>query len=368
LSSLRKNNIRRGLLIAATGSGKSIFSALHIKEYDKKQKVLFIVHNRTIIQHAIADYRKVLTDCKILELYNHNLTELATADIIFTTPKTALKLIDITKQDYFDLIIIDEAHRSAANQHLDIINYFTPQFLLGMTATPERMDNSDKIFDIFHHQIIYEIRINEALENELIAPFNYFGIGTDLQLNKLVVNRNTEQLVAKIIDDIEKYGYDGDSLHCLIFVNTNSDAMIVAKALNRYYDLQVADVTFDKKESDVAQLLAKFKNGEIKFIVSVDKFNEGIDIPEINLIIFLRSTGSKVVFLQQLGRGLRKIPFKTTRVFDYIGNYQSNYVALEALSGTFSSERRLTTFLTAQNNDISRYIDLQIDKIAIEKI
>jgi len=359
---------KRGLLIAATGSGKTIFSALHIKENPNDQKILFVVHNRTIIKNAISDYKKILPNESIFESRNDIENDILHNRIIFTTQQSVRKILNKVPKDFFDLIIIDEAHRSAANEHKNIIDYFTPKFLLGMSATPERMNDEYSTFEIYHHCIIHELRIDEALEEKYIAPFQYFGISTDLEIKNFSIDES-DAIADKILNDVKEHGFDGDKLRALVFVTVLEDVSKLVNALNKSFTDDIAIAIKNLDENTISEAIKRLEDrkSKIKFLVSVNKFNEGIDIPTVNMIIFLRNTESKTIFLQQLGRGLRKVDSKVTRVLDYIGNYKNNFIGLEALSGRHANREKMTRVMLGEAG-LSRFIDIHLDEITKERI
>lgn len=243
------------------------------------------------------------------------------------------------------MIIIDEAHRVGASSYQNIMDYFKPDFWLGMTASPERTDNYD-VYQAFDHNIAYEIRLQQALEEDLLCPFHYFGI-TDLQIDGETIDEETglkdfnrltsDERVNYVIEQMEYYGYSGDRVKGLIFCSSKKEAMILSEKFNdRGYRTLVLTGKDDqeKREEAIERLVTNKEEDQLDYILTVDIFNEGVDIPEINQVIMLRPTESPIVFVQQLGRGLRKAEGKEyTVILDFIGNYKNNFMIPIALSG-----------------------------------
>ncbi|MDU4619220.1 MAG: DUF3427 domain-containing protein, partial [Staphylococcus epidermidis] len=232
----------------------------------------------------------------------------------------------------------------AASSYQKIFNYFKPNFLLGMTATPERTDELN-IFELFNYNIAYEIRLQEALESNILCPFHYFGVTDYIQnemsqedafnLKYLASNERVEHIIKKT----NYYGYSGDVLKGLIFVSSRGEAYQLANQLSKR---GISSVGLTGKDSIAyrAETIQQLKEGSINYIITVDLFNEGIDIPEINQVVMLRPTKSSIIFIQQLGRGLRKSTNKEfVTVIDFIGNYKTNYMIPIALSGNKSQNK-----------------------------
>lgn len=326
---------RRGLLISATGTGKTYLSAFDVKNANP-QKVLFIAHRKTILQRAKEAFENILRGKRIV-IYGEESIE--GADIIFAMVQTLSKENHLTKfsSDYFDYIVVDEVHHGGAKSYQTLINYFTPKFLLGMTATPERGDNFD-IYKLFDNNIAYEIRLHDALKEELLCPFHYFGI-SDIEIDGELINEKSaikkltaSERVNHILEKSKFYGYSGEKLHGLIFVSRVEEALLLKEKFQERgvrCEALIGDDSDEKREKAIAQL----ENGEIEYIITVDIFNEGVDIPCINQVILLRPTESSIVYIQQLGRGLRKYPDKEyVVVLDFIGNYEKNFLIPVAVS------------------------------------
>ena len=334
LNNLRKYE-RKGLLISATGTGKTYLSAFDVRNANPK-RVLFIAHRKTILQKAKETYENILRDKKIVIYGEEDIDE---ADVVFAMIQTLSKENHMTKfsPDYFDYIVVDEVHHGGAKSYQSVLNYFIPKFLLGMTATPERGDNFD-IYKLFENNIAYEIRLHDALKEELLSPFHYFGI-SDIEIDGELINEKSgikkltaDARVNHIIEKSRFYGYSGDKIHGLIFVSRIDEALLLEEKFQERGVKAIAltgDDSDEKRERSIAQL----ENGEIEYIITVDIFNEGVDIPCVNQVILLRPTESSIVYIQQLGRGLRKYPDKEyVVILDFIGNYEKNFLIPIAVS------------------------------------
>ncbi|HHW69031.1 MAG TPA: DEAD/DEAH box helicase family protein [Tenericutes bacterium] len=367
----------RGLVIAATGTGKTYLSAFDVKN-SKAKKVLFLVHNRLILTSAIKTYKKVFNNRSIIELSSSNIEKVYSSDIVFTTDKTAFTyLIDKLPQAYFDYIIYDEAHKiGLETKYKDLINYFTPNFTLGLTATPERTDNPEYLFKVFQYSIPYEIRLLEAMNNELICPFMYYGLNLDEKLLKADEKFNYEELAKYLRSIIEEKGHYGEKLKCLIFCSNIKEANVLSIELNKIGFKSVAAVSGQTSfnRSQIEECISDLKSnvmGTLEIICTVNKFNEGIDIPDINTIIMLRNTTSSIIYIQQLGRGLRRTedPHKYVAVFDIIGNSKNNYTIAQVLTGnTTVDKRKLYMYANKEFKTVSPFINVEIQKEAMDKI
>lgn len=247
-------------------------------------------------------------------------------------------------RDSFDYILFDEAHHLGAEQELKVFNYFEPKFCLGMTATPERTDDFN-VYKLFNYNIAYEIRLQNALDQDMLCPFHYYGVEDYVYQNELIdgatsLNRLvSDERVDYILQQTDYYGYSGRTLHGLIFCSRKNEAEILAAKLTEK-DYPALAISGAGSISAREKAVKKLQNGEIKYIVTVDVFNEGVDIPCINQIVLLRNTQSSIVFVQQLGRGLRKYKGKDyLTVIDFVGNYDNNYLIPVALTGDKSHNR-----------------------------
>lgn len=297
-------------------------------------------------------------------------------DFIFSTIQTISKAehLGSFKKDHFDYIIIDETHRSGADSYLRLLNYFQRKFLLGMTATPERTDGND-IFKLFDHNIAYEIRLHRAMEEQLLCDFHYYGV-TDLfienkaQEDKAYFNRLiSNERVYRIIEKARFYGCDNGITRGLIFCSRTSEANELSKLFNDQGFKSVA-LTGESSEEERIKAIELLEtdniNEKLDYIFTVDIFNEGIDIPKVNQIIMLRPTDSSIVFIQQLGRGLRKLPSKNyLTIIDFIGNYTNNYLIPIALYGDTSFNKdSLRKLITDGSRSIPGASTINFDEIS----
>ena len=341
LKNIRSKGENKSLIISATGTGKTVLSALDAKQF-KANRLLFVVHRANIARKSLQTFTDIFQGEKSMGLYSGTDRDI-NSDFIFSTVQTITKpdsLVEFDKNT-FDYIIIDESHRSGASSYKNIINYFTPGFLLGMTATPERTDGFD-IFSLFDHNLAYEIRLHKAMEEELICPFHYFGVSdiafegepfnNDLDFNMLVSNER----VSHIIEKSQFYGCDNGEIKSLVFCSKIQEAYELACMFNKlgYRSISLSGQDSEGHREDS---ISKLEDGSLNYIFTVDIFNEGVDIPKVNQIIMLRPTQSAIIFVQQLGRGLRNTSGKEyLTVIDFIGNYQNNFLIPIALYGDYS--------------------------------
>lgn len=341
LRKLRNENESKSLLISATGTGKTYASAFALQDQNPK-KALFLVHREQIAKQALQSYRNVFGDTKTFGLLSGNSKD-TDVDCLFATMQTMSKkeVYSSFASDTFDTIIIDEAHRIGAKSYQEIMDYFNPKFWLGMSASPERTDDFD-VYAAFDHNIAYEIRLQQALEENLLCPFHYFGI-TDFLTNGNETDftdfnyLTSNQRVDYIIEQTNYYGYSGERVKGLMFCSSKKEAAALSERLNlrgyRTIALSGED-SQEKREDAIDRLVSDTRSDYLQYILTVDIFNEGVDIPEINQVVLLRPTQSPIVFVQQLGRGLRKSKDKEyVVILDFIGNYKNNFMIPIALSG-----------------------------------
>lgn len=345
LNKILEKGEKRALLISATGTGKTYASAFALRE-NKPRRALFLVHREQIAKQAIESYKKIFGETKTFGLLSGN-SKGFEADFLFSTMQMMSKedIFKKFKEDEFDIIVIDEAHRIGASSYQKIIQYFKPKLLLGMTASPERTDGYD-VYKEFNYNIACEIRLKQALEENFLCPFHYFGI-TDIEFNGKTIDENTElsdfskltcdERVNYIIKQIEFYGHSGTTTNGLIFCSSKREALALSDKFNDrgYFTVVLTgEDSQEKREEAINRLTSKNIEEKIDYIFTVDIFNEGVDIPEINQVIMLRPTESPIVFVQQLGRGLRKAADKEyVVILDFIGNYKNNFMIPIALSG-----------------------------------
>lgn len=374
LKELRATGAGKGLIISATGTGKTYLSAFDVRNFAPK-KMLFIVHREQILKKAMQDNRKILggheEDFGILSGNSKDIN----AKYLFATIQTVSKdnYLQQFAKDQFDYILIDEVHKAGADSYLKVINYFTPKFLLGMTATPERTD-SFNIYELFDYNIAYEIRLQAALEEDMLCPFHYFGV-LDYEKDGELIDDATElrnlvsyERVHHIIEKINYYGHSGDRVKGLIFCSRKDETYELSTALNRE-GLRTVALTGDSSQEEREDAIRKLQNGELQYILTVDIFNEGIDIPFLNQIVMLRQTQSSIIFIQQLGRGLRKHDSKDyVTIIDFIGNYKNNYLIPIALSGDQSMNKDNVRRRTVNTDYISGVSTINFEEIAKKRI
>lgn len=377
LAKLQQNNKHKALLISATGTGKTYLSAFAVKKANPK-RLLFLAHREQILKQACKTFAKIIPDIQygILSANHKDFHK----PYLFSTINMLSKEENLIQfaPTHFDYIIIDETHQAGASSYLKILNYFQPQFLLGMTATPERTDGFD-IYQLFDHNIAYEIRLNQAMQENLLCPFHYFGI-TDITVDNQEINDNstfndltTDARVTHIINQSQYYGFSGERLRGLIFCSQIEEAQILSQKFNERGFNTIALSGKDSQETRtnaIHKLEQKERSTGLDYIFTVDIMNEGIDIPAINQIIMLRPTKSAIIFVQQLGRGLRKYPQKDyVVILDFIGNYQNNFMIPIALSGDTSYNKdNIRHYVAEGNRFIFGSSTIHFDKIARQKI
>ena len=353
---LYESGENRALLISSTGTGKTYASAFALREMLQKRaketgrnvRALFLVHREQIAKQALRSYKNVFGERYSFGLLSGN-SKNYKSDILFSTMQMMARE-DIMKKfnaNDFDIIIIDEVHRAGADSYQRIMNYFTPRFWIGMTASPDRTDGYD-IYGLFNHNIAYEIRLQQAMEEKLLCPFHYFGI-TDLEVDGHVIDdddlKNVQNFAKLVCDDrvqyimqqIEYYGYSGDRVKGLMFCSSKEEAKTLSVKFNMR-GLRTIVLTGDSSQNEREDAILRLEQNEqenaLDYILTVDIFNEGVDVPAVNQVIMLRPTESPIVFIQQLGRGLRKYAGKEyVVILDFIGNYMNNFMIPIALSG-----------------------------------
>lgn len=340
LKNLRDNNKDKALLISATGTGKTFLSAFDVRRF-KPKRLLFVVHRRNIAEAALRSFKYLIPNVS-MGIFSGNTKE-TDSDFIFSTVQTIHKkeYREMFERDAFDYIIIDEVHRAGAQSYQDIVDYFKPKFLLGMSATPERSDDFD-IYEMFDHNIAYEIRLIQAMEYNLLCPFHYYGI-TDMTIDGIEIDDKSEfniltseLRVDYIIEKINEYGYSGDRVHGLIFCSRKDECEKLSQLFNMrgYKTIALTGDSSEEMRQKAIDSLESNDENSLDYIFTVDIFNEGIDIPKVNQVVMLRPTESAIVFVQQLGRGLRKNDSKEyVVIIDFIGNYEKNFLIPVALSG-----------------------------------
>ncbi|MDY5251963.1 MAG: DEAD/DEAH box helicase family protein [Erysipelotrichaceae bacterium] len=385
---IAEKNIDRAMLISATGTGKTFASAFALKELQPK-KSLFIVHREQIAKQALESYRRVFGDQKTYVLFSGNSNDILVtkhADFVFATMQMISKneVINNFSPYHFTNIILDECHHAGAESYKKIMNYFKPKFWLGMTASPDT--TRFNVYEIFNHNIAYEIRLQQALEEDLLCPFHYFGI-TDIEIaddfsnNEISFNDlASDSRVDYIIEQANYYGHSGDRVKGLIFCSRKEEAYELSAKFNaRGYctavltgedSEQQREATIDRLTKEVPKESTVKTSGALDYIFSIDIFSEGIDIPQVNQIIMLRPTKSPVVFVQQLGRGLRKYENKEyVVILDFIGNYNNNFMIPIALSGDRSYNKdSIRRYMLEGTRTIPGASTIHFDEISKKRI
>lgn len=331
----------RNLLVAATGVGKTVVSAFDYKRFadrNQKARLLFVAHREEILKQSLDTFRFILKDLNFGELHVGS-NQADSIDHLFISIQSfnTLKLTEKTTRDFYDYIIVDEFHHAAAPSYQRLLAYYQPQILLGLTATPERMDGKD-ILHYFNDTIAAEIRLTDAIDRKLLSPFHYFGVTDSVDLSQVKWSRrgydlnelenlysNNKIRASQVINSLKKYVTDLDEVKGLGFCVSVAHAHYMTKVFN---ESGIAAIALHGKSSNDERSSAKRRlvSGEIKVIFVVDLYNEGVDIPEINTVLFLRPTESLTVFLQQLGRGLRLAEGKEClTVLDFIGQAHKEY-------------------------------------------
>lgn len=402
ISNLRKileSGEKRALLISATGTGKTYASAFAMRELGFK-RVLFLVHRGQLARQTKKSYEKVFANTVSMGLVGAGYHDY-NKDYIFATVQTLNKdehLMEY-KPDAFDCIVLDEAHHTSADIYQKVMNYFTPKLWLGMTATPDKRDDNiagRNIYEIFHYQIAYEIRLQQAMEENLLCPFHYFGISDiamlgDKQVNtKKITDRDFnmltgEERVKHIVEQAHYFGYSGEKVKGLVFCSRIEEAVALSEKFNQTINPETGKVfrtmalsgkTSEEERQRAFERLAMNEeeadksNIPLDYIFSVEILNEGVDIVEVNQVIMLRPTESPIVFIQQLGRGLRKAAGKEfVVVLDFIGNYSNNFMIPIALSGDRSyNADTIRKYVISGNNTIPGASTVHFDEIAKDKI
>jgi len=378
LRAVREAGHKRSLVISATWTGKTVLSAFDVKQFGA-QRLLFVVHRLNIARKAMSEYKRVFGSTKSMGIYSAGDSFNEDADFVFCTVQTINTDRHLHKfsPNEFDYIIIDETHRAGAMTYKRVIDYFDPKFLLGMTATPERTDGF-KIFSLFNHSVAYEIRLQKAMEADLLAPFHYFGV-TDISVDAVPLDEKSEfnklishDRVEHIIKTIEEYGCDSDEVRGLIFCSRIDEARQLSEAFNLrgFKTLPITGSDSEDAREEAIRRLEAYGQEKIDYLFTVDVFNEGVDIPQVNQVVMLRPTTSAIIFVQQLGRGLRKAHGKDyVTVIDFIGNYQNNYLIPLALFGDSSYNKdRLRRLLGAGSSLILGASSISFEKIARERV
>ena len=407
LKETRINGNKKSLVISATGTGKTYLAAMDIKQFfeiksnaknklfeinDKKSKTsnikfLFIAHREELLENAINVFSKILKIDKneFGRIYG-GLKEID-KNIIFASIQSLRNCYNEFKPSFFDYVIVDEFHHSMSDSYLKTLSYFNPKFLLGLTATPKRMDGKD-ILSLCDYNVVDEIGIKEALEEDLIVPFHYFGVNDytinydnipykngkyneKILLENLLLNTRTDYIVEKI----NKFGFDGDELSAVAFCQNIEHAFFMKEEFSKK-GYKSAVITANTSSNERSEILEKFKNKKIEILCVVDILNEGIDIPTINLLLFLRPTMSSTIFIQQIGRGLRKAKNKDfVTIIDFIGNHKKDYLLINYFSSEvdnkdtlFTKKEKIINEIKNQFSNIPKSCYVELDRICQNRI
>ncbi len=336
---------KKALIVSATGSGKTFLAALDVRNFDAK-RLLFIVHRDAILSEAIQTFKKVFGAEHSYGLYTGKSKD-ETSDFIFATNTMMAQHLDSFLPTEFDYVVLDECHHSTASSYKKIIDYFKPDFLLGLTATPERMDQGD-VYSLFDNNVPYELRLRDAILNDLVVPFHYYGIRDSLvdykEQDRSKISREISKTVnCEFIDIQIKKHKPEEKLKAIAFCASISHAKTMSESMSEIGYKTIALTG----ENDLGQRIKAFNDlqneeNELEIIFTVDILNEGVDIPAINMVLFLRPTESSTVFIQQLGRGLRKYPGKEyVKVLDFIGNNYERSIQIAIALGSLGR----TTYL-----------------------
>ncbi len=381
----------RNLVVAATGTGKTVIAALDYRAFRKRDsrapsRLLFIAHREEILRQSLACFRGVLKDPNFGELYAGGYQP-ASIDYLFTSVQTfhSQELSSRTSSDFYDYIIVDEFHHAAAPTYQKILSGYQPRILLGLTATPERMDGKS-ILEYFDNRVAAEIRLPEAIDRKLLCPFQYFGVSDTVDLADLkwtrggydrtelsrvytlsghVANRRAEW----IVQSLDKYVTDLHDVRGLGFCVSVEHAHFMTEVFCRN-GIPSLCLTGDSPEEERRSAKQQLISGEVRMIFVVDIYNEGVDIPEINTVLFLRPTESLTIFLQQLGRGLRLAENKEClTVLDFVGQANRKYNFYDRFAALLASTSR-GVYREIKDGFVSlpRGCYIQLEKIAKEHI
>ena len=402
LKNIISSGEERALLISATGTGKSYASAFAMRELGFK-RVLFLVHRGQLARQTKKSYENIFPRTVSMGIIGGgaSVEENMQKDFIFAMVQTLSRDEHLRKFDpgTFDCIIMDEAHHSPAGSYQKIMDYFKPKFWLGMTATPDKRDDNVEgrnVYELFHYQIACEIRLQQAMEDNLLCPFHYFGISdisligdgnnkgrklTSEEFNRLVC----DERVRHIIEKADYFGHSGKRVKGIIFCRNINESKELSEKLNTminpetgkcYRTLALNGDASDDERLEAFERLAMDEEEAteewkpLDYILSFDILNEGVDIVEVNQVILLRPTESPIVFIQQLGRGLRKADGKEyVVIIDFIGNYERNYLIPIAFSGDRSyNPDTIRKYVISGNSTIPGASTIHFDAISKEKI
>ena len=380
LEALRNNGKNKALLIAATGTGKTYLAAFDIYARNPDH-MLFLVHRGEIMRQAADDFQKILgRDISgSIGFLTGDEKNFSPCKYLFSTVQTMSKCEVYSKfpPEYFDYIIIDEVHKAGAASYKRLIGYFRPGFLLGMSATPDRPDK-ENIYELFDYNIACDIRLKEAMGYGLVCPFHYFGV-SDIQVDGVSLDEYSDfnhltlsERVDRIIEKAKYFGHYGKRVQGLVFCSRREEARVLSMKFNErgFRTAAISDGTsVAERRNLISRLEQEEYEGGLDYIFTVDLLNEGVSIKPINQIIMLRPTKSNIIFLQQLGRGLRCLGDKFLVVIDFIGNYEQNFLIPITLSGDNSLDKDVARKMVSQGSRLLPGTStIQFDEIAKQKI
>jgi superfamily II DNA or RNA helicase/HKD family nuclease len=391
LAAARQNKSMRNLVVAATGTGKTVVSALDYKQYiqqtGKKERLLFVVHRKEILEQALGCFRTVLRDQNFGELLVDGVEPTGWNHVFASVQSLRSKQPwNRLGKDHFRFVIVDEAHHGTASSYRPLFDHLDPAILLGLTATPERMDGS-LISPDFGGHFAAEIRLPEALEEKLLCPFHYFGVSDCIDLDDDRFWKNgrydqrelenvytgddfrAKQRVDLILQAIHKYQPDLDGVRGVGFCAGQEHARYMSRSFNEV-GIASAVILGTTGREERAQRTRAFREGELSFIFTVDVWNEGVDVPGINMALFLRPTESLTVFLQQLGRGLRHAPGKDClTVLDFVGQTHRKYRLDTKFKALLSRDRqRIDREIESDFPNLPAGCSIILERIARERI
>lgn len=357
------------------GTGKTYLGAFDVKDA-RPERMLFLVHREQILRDAEESFKRVIGFQDDESIIYKSGDDLSDKKYVFATVQSLHRDKNLAglAPDLFDYILMDEAHHATAPTYQKIMNHFTPEFYLGLTATPDRTDG-DNVYELFHYNVAYEIRLQAALSEKMLTPFLYYGVTEMRKADGELIDEKedfsrlvTSERVDHILEKIHYYEISSEKTRGLIFCSRKKEAYELSAALNHRGLRTVAlsgDDSQDIREMEVKRLEA----GELDYILTVDIFNEGIDIPSLNQIIMLRNTESSIIFVQQLGRGLRLYPDKqVVTIIDFIGNYKNNYLIPMALYGDNSFNKDNYQRLVGNRLQLEGVTSINFEEIAQEQI
>lgn len=381
LNRYRVMGMHRALVVAAVGSGKTHLAAFDARNFNP-HRLLYIVHEGSILLKSMQTFQDIFGNSVTYGVYNKEHSDID-ADFLFAGNIKLSQSLELFHPDDFDYIVLDECHHATAESYRKIINYFKPEFLVGLTATPERMDNED-VFELFDTNVPFELRLRDAIINDLVVPFHYYGIRDSLvdydlsknQERKMISQLASVEHCAFIKDQIEAHRGNG-KLKALAFCRNITHARMMAEELGEYYH-----TAYLTGKNSVGERIRAYNDlqddeKELEILCTVDILNEGVDIPGVNMVLFLRPTESSTIFIQQLGRGLRKYNNKSyVTVLDFIGNSYKRSVqiafAMGSLSENFVMEKRLMQSLVKDNFSalgLAKYgVHIQFDQESQQEI